>query len=346
LLDSLLTSLSSPIMGTSASVWLGFLTLVIVILTFDLGVLNRKDHEIGVRESLWYSLGYITIACLFGVWVWNSRGGEDGMNFFTAYLVEQSLSLDNLFVMSMIFAYFGIPRMYQHRVLFWGIVGVIVMRGVLIGFGTAVVHQFEEVLLIFAAFLVFTGIKMTFSKDEDDGIEDSRLLKFLQKHLNVSPFMRGHQFFIREKSLTHGHFGGWQATPLFLALVTIEFADLLFAVDSVPAVLSITSDAFVVYTSNIFAVLGLRTMYFAVAAVIHRFHYMKYALSIILIFIGVKAFYSYYVDKIPAVVSLGITLSLLAAGLIFSMLKTRGDAEKIVKQAREDRDTAFGKDHE
>ncbi|MGZ9108882.1 MAG: TerC family protein [Micavibrio sp.] len=332
-------------MGTPASVWLGFLTLVIVILTFDLGVLNRKDHEIGIKESLWYSLGYITLACLFGVWVWSYRGGEDGMNFFTAYLVEQSLSLDNLFVMSMIFAYFGIPRIYQHRVLFWGIVGVIVMRGILIGFGTALVHQFEEILLIFAAFLIFTGFKMTFSKDGDEGgIEDSRLLKFLQKHMNVSPFMRGHQFFIREKGVMHGRHG-WQATPLFLALVTIEFADLLFAVDSVPAVLSITNDTFVVYTSNIFAVLGLRTMYFAVAAVIHRFHYMKYALSIILIFIGVKAFYSYYVDKIPAVVSLGVTLSLLIGGLIYSMIKTRSDAENVVKQALEERKDAHKDAH-
>lgn len=341
--DSVSSLLSSPLMGTPASIWLGFLTLVIVILTFDLGVLNRKDHEIGIKESLWYSLGYITLACLFGVWVWKYRGGEDGMNFFTAYLVEQSLSLDNLFVMSMIFAYFGIPRIYQHRVLFWGIVGVIVMRGILIGFGTALVHQFEEILLIFAAFLIFTGLKMTFSKDADeDGIEDSRLLKFLQKHMNVSPFMRGHQFFIREKGVMHGKCG-WQATPLFLALVTIEFADLLFAVDSVPAVLSITNDTFVVYTSNIFAVLGLRTMYFAVAAVIYRFHYMKYALSIILIFIGVKAFYSYYVDKIPAVVSLGVTLSLLIGGLIYSMIKTRSDAENVVKQAlKERKDNTFG----
>lgn len=250
------------------------------------------------------------------------------MNFITAYLIEKSLSLDNLFVISMIFAYFGVPRMYQHRVLFWGIVGVVVMRGVLIGFGTALVHNFEWILLLFAAFLIFTGLKMTFSKDDDAGIEDSKMLKFLQRKMNVTPFLRGHDFFIRDKN--NGN--KLQATPLFLALVTIEFADLLFAVDSIPAVLAITSDTFVVYTSNIFAVLGLRSLYFAVAAMIHRFHYMKYALSIILIFIGLKAFYSHYFDKIPASVSLGITLTLLIGGFVFSMFKTRNEAQAIARQ--------------
>jgi tellurite resistance protein TerC len=331
LLESLPEFLSMSVMGTSAGVWVAFVTLVLVILTLDLGVLNRKDHEIGMKESLWYSLGYITLACVFGVWVWNTRGSEDGMNYFTAYLVEQSLSLDNLFVMSVIFAYFGIPRIYQHRVLFWGIIGVIVMRGILIGFGTAVVHQFEEVLLLFAAFLIFTGIKMMRSDDDGPGIEDSKLLKFLQRHMNVTPFMRGHAFFIRDKG-TGQEKAKLQATPLFLALVTIELADLIFAVDSVPAVLSITSDTFVVYTSNIFAVLGLRTMYFAVAAVIHRFEYMKYALSIILIFIGLKAFYVQITDeKIPAFVSLGITLSLLIGGFIYSLLKTRSNERLVVQ---------------
>jgi len=342
LLESLPEFLTLSVMGTSAGIWLAFIGLVLVILTLDLGVLNRKDHEIGMKESLWYSLGYITLACMFGIWVWTDRGAEDGMNYFTAYLVEQSLSLDNLFVMSVIFAYFGIPRMYQHRVLFWGIIGVIVMRGILIGFGTAVVHQFEEILLLFAAFLIFTGIKMMRSNDDDPGIEDSKLLKFLQRHMNVTPFMRGHAFFVREKTTGH-HKGKLQATPLFLALVTIELADLIFAVDSVPAVLSITSDTFVVYTSNIFAVLGLRTMYFAVAAVIHRFEYMKYALSIILIFIGLKAFYVQITDeKIPAVISLGITLTLLIGGFIYSLIKTRADERLVAQQALQNRGNNLG----
>lgn len=333
MIDNLMTMMSTDLMGATAGVWLAFLALIIVVLTFDLGVLNRKDHEIGVRESLWYSLGYIILACTFGVWVCYSRGLNAGMDYYTAYFVEQSLSLDNLFVMSVIFAYFGIPRMYQHRVLFWGIIGVILMRGTLIGLGSAIVHRFEWVLLIFAAFLIFTGIKMVLSKDNDDpGIEDSKLLKFIQSHMRVSPFLKGHKFFIREKTGV-GEKTQLVATPLFLALVTIELADVLFAVDSVPAVLAITSDTFVVYTSNIFAVLGLRTMYFAVAAVIHRFHYMKYALSIILVFIGVKAFYAHFFDKVPALLSLSLTLGTLIAGAVFSMLKTRADAQAVAKHA-------------
>ncbi|QQG36366.1 MAG: TerC family protein [Micavibrio aeruginosavorus] len=314
--------LDSQFLGQPTSMWLVFLTVVTALLAFDLGVLNKRDHVIGAAESLRLAGIYISIALLFGVWVWWKLGTDDGMDYYTAYLIEQSLSIDNLFVMSLIFTYYGVPREYQHRVLFWGIVGVIVMRGIMIGVGAALVHNFEWVLLIFAAFLIFTGIKMMMSKDDDDEhIEDSRFIKFLQKHLKVTKFLHGHKFFIREKSIDNPG-GGLRATPLLLALVTVEVADLLFAVDSVPAVLAITSNTFVVYTSNIFAVVGLRAMYFAVAAIIHRFIYMKYSLAIILVFIGFKAFYGHFFDKVPAFVSLGITLSLLAGGVIASMIKT------------------------
>jgi tellurite resistance protein TerC len=314
-------------MEATVSVWLTFLGVVVLVLAFDLGVLNRKDHEVGIKESLWLSLVYVVLACIVGGWVWLTRGLEDGVNFFTAYVIEQSLSLDNLFVMSLIFTYFGIPRIYQHRVLFWGVVGVVIMRGIMIGFGTALVHHFEWILLLFGAFLIFTGIKMLFAGDEDEGIDDSRMLKFLQQHMNVTPFLRGNRFFIHHRKNSAHTFIGWQATPLFLALVTIELADVLFAVDSVPAVLSITKDTFVVYSSNIFAVLGLRTMYFAVAALIHRFQYMKYALSVILIFIGLKGFYNHFSpEDISPVVSLSITLVLLTGGFIFSMARTKADA--------------------
>jgi len=332
MIDSLLAVLGTTVMGDPLGLWLAFLGLVLFILALDLGVFNRVDHEIGLRESLWYSLFYIVLAVLFGAWVWYGRGSDDGMDYFTAYFVEKSLSLDNLFVISVIFAYFGIPRMYQHRVLFWGVVGVIVLRGILIGAGTAIVHQFDWVLLIFAAFLIFTGFKMVFGKDDDDGgIENSKILKFVQKHLRVSPFMQGHKFFIRERTgLGRGRL---VATPLFMALVTIELADLVFAVDSIPAVLAITTEPFVVYTSNIFAVLGLRTLYFAMAAVIHRFHYMKYALSIILVFIGMKAFYAHFFDKVPAALSLSLTLGTLCVGFAFSLFKTREDERKLAQQA-------------
>ena len=332
MIDSVMAILATDIMGATAGVWLAFLTLIVVVLALDLGVLNRKDHEIGVKESLWYSLGSIVLACIFGGWVWMDRGPDAGMDYYTAYFVEKSLSLDNLFVMSVIFAYFAVPRIYQHRVLFWGIIGVIVLRGILIGLGTAIIHRFEWVLLIFAAFLIFTGIKMVFSKDDDGpGIENSRLLKFLQTHLNVTKEFHGHAFWAREKV---GDTTRLVATPLFLSLLCVEFADVLFAVDSVPAVLAITSDTFVVYTSNIFAVLGLRTLYFAVAAVIHRFEYMKYALSLILVFIGLKAFYAHFTgDKIPAIISLGLTLGTLFIGFVYSMYKTRSDAEALARQA-------------
>lgn len=326
MLESFNSILSTEVLQASIALWLAFLGVVTAILVLDLGVLNRKDHEVGVKESLWFSLIYVTMACLFGGWVWATRGTEDGSNFFTAYVVEQSLSLDNLFVMSLIFTYFGIPRLYQHRVLFWGVVGVVIMRGFMIGFGTALVHHFDWVLLVFAAFLIFTGIKMVFADDEEDSIEDSKMLRFLKRHMNVTPFLRGNHFFVHHKSPTNPT-GGWQATPLFLALVTIELADVLFAVDSVPAVLSITNDTFVVYTSNIFAVLGLRTMYFAVAALIHRFAYMKYALAIILIFIGLKSFYNHFIGHLPSSVSLLITLVLLAGGFIFSMIRTKADEQ-------------------
>lgn len=323
---------ASDFLGQSFGLWAVFMTVVAVLLVFDLGVLNRKDHEIGVLESLQLTGLYIVIALLFGVGVWWHLGADNGMDYFTAYLVEQSLSMDNLFVMSLIFAYYGIPRQYQHRVLFWGIIGVIIMRGVMIGVGAVLIHRFEWLLLVFAAFLIFTGIKMVLSSDEDDGkIEDSRFIRFLQKHMHVTPFLRGHNFFIREKGLAHTR-GALRATPLFLALVTIEVADLIFAVDSVPAVLAITSNTFVVYTSNIFAVVGLRAMYFAIAAIIHRFIYMKYALAIILIFIGCKAFYAELFDtKIPPFISLGLTLGTLAGGFIFSMIRTRSEAKAVAR---------------
>ncbi len=315
--------LDGQFLGQPASMWLIFLSVIVTLLVLDLGVFNKKDHVIGARESLRLAGVYISIALLFGCWVWWTLGADDGMDYFTAYLIEQSLSIDNLFVMSLIFAYYGVPREYQHRVLFWGIVGVIVMRGIMIGVGAALVHNFEWILLLFAAFLIFTGIKMVMSSDEgDEDIEHSRFIKFLQKHLRVTPFLHGHKFFVRERSIDNPR-GGLRATPLFLALVTVEVADLIFAVDSVPAVLAITTNTFVVYTSNIFAVVGLRALYFAIAAIIHRFIYMKYSLAIILVFIGLKAFYAELFDtKVPAFLSLGITLGLLGGGILVSMWKT------------------------
>ncbi len=322
-MDMLTALLDSQVLGQPASLWLIFVAVIVTLLVLDLGVLNKKDHVIGASESLRLAGIYVLIACIFGCWLWWELGADDGMDYFTAYLIELSLSVDNLFVMSLIFTYYGVPREYQHRVLFWGIIGVIVMRGIMIGVGAALVHNFAWVLLIFAGFLIFTGGKMMLAKDEEEeGIEDSRFIKFIQKHLKVTKFLHGHNFFIREKTIDNPT-GGLRATPLFLALVTVEIADLIFAVDSVPAVLAITTTTFVVYTSNIFAVVGLRAMYFAIAAIIHRFIYMQYSLAIILIFIGLKAFYTHFSgEKVPAFLSLGITVSLLAGGILLSMWRT------------------------
>ncbi len=310
--------------GTPVWAWGGFFAIVIALLAFDLGVLNKRDHEIGVRESLMLSAFYVSIACLFGAGVWYWFGAEKGLEFFTGYAIEESLSLDNVFIISLIFTTFAIPRIYQHRVLFWGIIGVIVMRGTMIGLGAALIAHFEWVLYLFGAFLIITGIKMLCTKDHDTSIKCHPLVLWLQRHIRMTPDLHGHSFFVHLKDAETGR-KVLYATPLFLTLVVVECADLVFAVDSVPAVFAITTDPFIVYTSNIFAILGLRALYFALAAVLYRFAYLKYALAAVLIFIGGKIFYADLVDKVPAAVSLSVTCGLLASGVLVSLIKTRGD---------------------
>lgn len=309
--------------------WGAFLLLILALLVFDLGFLNRRDHEAGIGESLKVACLYFTIACGFGIWVWVERGADHGMDFFTAYLVEQSLSLDNIFVMSLIFSYFAIPRIYQHRVLFWGIIGVIVFRGIMIGAGLALVHRFEWILLVFAAFLIFTGFKLLFSKEEHPAIEENRLIRILRKRFPVTTTIDGHKFLVREFHQTSNRHV-LHMTPLFLALISIELADIVFAFDSVPAVFAITTDSFVAYTSNIFAVVGLRALYFVLTAIIHRFSYMNYALSLILVMIGGKAFYAHFVGEIASWVSLSLTFGILVGGFALSFFKTR--VEEATKQ--------------
>lgn len=314
-------------MGTPLWMWAAFFGFVALLLVLDLGVFNKKDHEIGVRESLLTSAGYITMGLLFGAWVWHQLGAESGSLYITGFLVEKSLSLDNIFVISVIFSYFRIPKEYQHRVLFWGILGVIFLRGIMIGLGAGIVAEFHWVLYLFAAFLVFTGFKMLFMHDDGDpDIAQNPVLKFLKRHLRVTPDLRGNHFFVREASSKTGKIVTY-ATPLFLALVVVECVDLVFAVDSIPAILALTQDPYIVYTSNIFAILGLRALYFAISVVIARFHYMKYALALVLIFIGSKVFVVEMFDlvKFPAPVSLGVTLLLLLGGVVFSLFKTKDE---------------------
>ncbi|WP_142850419.1 TerC family protein [Telmatospirillum sp. J64-1] len=315
------TFLSGTMLGTPVWAWLLFLSVVLTLLFLDLGLLHRRQREIGVRESLLLSAFYIAVACIFGLWVWWSIGATAGMEFFTGYLVEKSLSLDNVFVISLVFASFAIPRQYQHRVLFWGILGVILLRGIMIGLGTALVHEFHWVLWLFGGFLILTGIKMLFTDETPDDPSQSRLVRALRRVVPVTDSLHGNRFFIRQT--TEQGASKLYVTPLFLALIVVEISDLIFAVDSIPAVFAITTDPFIVYTSNIFAILGLRALYFALAAIVARFEYLRYALAAVLVFVGGKIFWAQVFGKVDPLLSLGVTAGLLALGIIVSLIKTR-----------------------
>ena len=324
--------LHAPFLGHAAWLWLTFLALVAVLLAFDLGVLHRGTREIGVRESLALSSGYIAVALGFGAWVWHQLGAERGLEYYTGFLIEKSLSLDNIFVIALIFGYLAIPRELQHRVLFWGILGVIVLRGLMIGVGAALVERFDWVLYLFGAFLVATGLKMLWLADHKPDLAKNPLMRLMSRFLRITPRPHGERFLVRLPDPATGRSALW-VTPLFVALVLVEFTDIVFAVDSVPAIFAITTDPFVVYTSNIFAILGLRALYFALAAMIARFHYLKYALALVLVFIGGKVFLAGFVGKAPPALSLGVTAALIAGCIAVSLWKTRaggGDRTPVV----------------
>ena len=322
-MDFLPQFLYDPFLGKAIWIWLLFIGIVVTLLAFDLGVLHKDDHEIEVKESLFLSAGYISVALLFGAWVWWYLGSTSGMEYFTGFMIEKSLSMDNVFVIAMIFSYLAIPRLYQHRVLFWGILGVIVLRAIMIGLGASLVTQFSWILYLFGVFLVVTGVKMWLMADHTPDIANNPILKFLRKRMRVTPQIEGNAFFVTKPDVETGKPVRW-VTPLFLALVMVEIIDLVFAVDSVPAIFAITNDPFIVYTSNIFAILGLRALYFALAAMVHRFKYLKYALALVLVFIGTKIFLVGIIGKIPPVFSLSVTFGLIAGGVAVSMWKTRG----------------------
>ena len=315
-------------LGKPLWMWLAFLGIVALLLTLDLGVLHRKQREIGARESLLLSAFYITLGLGFGGWVWWYMGPAAGMNYLTGFVIEKSLAMDNVFVIAMIFTYFAVPREYQHRVLFWGILGVIVLRAIMIGLGATIVSQFGWVLYIFAAFLIVTGVKMWLFADREYDVGSSPVLRWVRKRFNVTDRLHGNRFWVREASARTGK-PAWFMTPLFLSLAMVEVVDVVFAVDSVPAIFAITTDPFIVYTSNIFAVLGLRALYFALAAMVHRFHYLKYALAVLLVFIGSKIFVADALGlaKVPPAVSLSITFAILTAGVLYSLWRTGGRAE-------------------
>ena len=274
------------------------------------------------------SAWYIVMGLAFGVWVWISLGAQAGSEYLTGFLVEKTLALDNIFVISLIFAHLAIPAVYQHRVLFWGILGVIVLRAVMIGLGAALVSEFSWILYLFALFLVATGFKMLLMEDKPPELSDNPVLKLIRLVFRVTPEPHKERFFVRLPDERTGRVVLW-ATPLFVALLMIEIVDLIFAVDSIPAIFAITTDPFVVYTSNIFAILGLRALYFALASAIDRFRYLKPALAVVLIFIGAKIFIADALgwEKFPASVSLAVTLAILAVGLLYSVMQARKEAQ-------------------
>ena len=314
--------LTSDFLGKSAWLWLAFLAIVGALLAFDLGILHKKDKELGVAESLKLSVFYIAVALAFGAWLWWSMGATSGMEYFTGYALEKALSIDNVFVISLIFGYFAIPAKYQYRALLWGIIAVLVLRGIMIGLGAALVQQYEWVLYIFAVFLIATGIKILVVGEGEKDVSKNPIVRFLSKRMRVSAELHGSHFFVRKPDPKTGKLARF-ATPLFLALVMINIADLVFAVDSVPAIFAITTDTYIVYTANIMAILGLRALYFALAAMVHRFEYLKYALAIVLVFIGAKIFWNQIVGKLDPAISLSVTLSIIAGGVLFSLWKTR-----------------------
>ena len=291
--------------------WVGFLGVVFALLAVDLGVLNRKDHVIGPREALGWSALWIALSLAFGGFVWSRYGSGPGLEYLTGYVIEKSLSVDNIFVFVVIFGALGIPALYQHRVLFWGILTALVLRGAMIGAGSALLHRFHWIIYLFGGFLLLTGVKLLLTRGGVPHPEASPAFKALRRIVPATPRFDGHRFFTRE----HGR---RLATPLFFALALIEVSDVLFAVDSIPAIFAVTSDPFIVFTSNIFAILGLRSLYFLLASVIARFTYLKPSLAFVLLFVGAKMALVDVVKVHPAV-SLGVVTAILAVGVIASL---------------------------
>jgi tellurite resistance protein TerC len=314
--------------GQPLWMWTGFLAFVALLLAFDLGVVNRNDLELGVADSLKLSAVYIAIAVAFGAALWwylgdRPDGSSPALDYFTGYAIEKSLSIDNVFVIALIFRYFAVPAAFQYRALVWGILAAVVLRGIMIGAGASIVQSYGWVLHFFAAFLIITGIRMLFSSTEETEFHENWLVRFLRRHMRITPQLHGSHFVVRQvdkasgKNLLH-------ATPLLLALIVINVVDIVFAVDSVPAILAITTDTFIVYTANIMAILGLRALYFALSAMMDRFHYLKYALAMVLVFIGAKIYWGHFIGKVDPALALGVTLAILAGGIIVSLWQTRG----------------------
>jgi tellurite resistance protein TerC len=295
--------------------WVLFIVFVLAMLALDLGVFHRKAHKVSVREATIWTTVWIALAMVFNVLIYFWEGADPALKFFTGYVIEKSLSVDNIFVFVLIFTTFRVPAEYQHRVLFWGILGALVMRGLFIGLGTALINRFEWIIYIFGAFLVFTGIKMALQKEEGLHPEENPVVGFFRRFVPMTPGYEGTKFFVKKG-------GRWLATPLMLVLMIVETTDVIFAVDSIPAIFAITTDPFLVFTSNVFAILGLRALYFLLAGIIDKFHYLKLALSVILSYVGIKMLISGWYH-IPTGISLGFIALSLTLAVIASLLRAR-----------------------
>ncbi len=303
-------------MTDTAWLWIGFNVFVLAMLALDLGVFHRKAHIVTVKESIAWTVVWVTLALLYNLGVAHYLGDAKGLEFFTGYVIEKSLSVDNVFVFALLFSYFAVPPLYQHKVLFWGILGALIMRAIMIFLGAALIERFAWIIYVFGAFLILTGIKMIVKREEEIHPERNPLVRWFKKLMPVTNDYRGDKFFVRENGVR-------MATPLFVVLLLVEFTDLIFAVDSIPAIFAVTKDPFIVYTSNVFAILGLRSLYFALAGVLDKFHYLKIGLGVVLSFVGVKMLLGHTAWKIDTHVSLGVIVVVLAASIIMSLLRPK-----------------------
>ena len=302
--------------------WIGFNVFVLAMLALDLGVFHKNAHIVTFKESMTWTVVWVSLALLFNLGVWHFMGSQKGLEFLTGYVIEKSLSVDNIFVFALLFSYFAVPPLYQHKVLFWGILGALVLRAIMIFLGAALIEQFTWIIYVFGAFLILTGIKMIVKREEEIHPERNPLVRWFKKLMPVTNDYRGDKFFVRENGVR-------MATPLFVVLLLVEFSDLIFAVDSIPAIFAVTKDPFIVYTSNVFAILGLRSLYFALAGVMDKFHYLKIGLGVVLTFVGVKMLLGHTEWKIDTHVSLGVIVAVLAASVVASLFWPKKAAVKL-----------------
>jgi len=330
-------------MDTQLPIWIAFNVFVIVMLVVDLRVFHREAHEISIKEALIWSAIWIALALSFNVLIYFWHGSEAALHFLTGYLIEKSLSMDNLFVFIMIFAYFAVAPRYQHNVLFWGILGALIMRAIFIAAGITLIVKFQWLILVFGAFLIYTGFKLGFQRDEQIDPEKNPVLKLVRRFVPITEHYEGQKFFVR-------HAGKIMATPLFIVLIVIETTDVIFALDSIPAILAITTDPFLVYTSNVFAILGLRALYFALSGIMRMFHYLHYGLSLILIFVGVKMILSkadmipllnIHEIHIPAEIALAVVGGILAVSILTSIIWPPKDEHEKQNKTTIDTDKAL-----